>query len=354
MIINHTRFSETCWRKILNKYHRRFASGHSMSRTDGVAYHAGTAVALATKDWSAGLAAARLAFDKEITAANLMPAELYQAEDNWEVTELMYRLYEKHYAEEDIQIIQPECKFDVPLTDHKHNCIWLHWMERSTGKEFWSVPDPESILAGEVMSPHGKPDPECKCWGPHRVVGTIDTIFLWKGAMWINDHKTTSSNPDQFWGQWGLNYQPSIYIYGAQKALGIRPKGFVINAIFKPSEAQVSAWNARRKSGAAQTPKDYLKFERQGFLRSDEDIERARRDFVSKCEEWEWRILTGNFPLSPPPQQVCRMYNKDCEFKPLCMDHDSPDTLTSYPIRNEYDYVEKEFYQIAPAPTRQA
>lgn len=351
MTLNHTRFSESCWRRRFNKFHRRLASGHSISRTDGVAYHAGVAHALATKDWSGGIKAARTAFDKEVEPlrSTLLPQELYVLEDNWEVTELMVKLYEKHFEGEDVQIVQPECEFNVPLTPHHHHCIWKHWMDRETKEEHWTPPPPEMILAGRVMSPHGQNNINCPCWTQHRVVGRIDGIWRWKTQLWINDHKSTALAPENFWAQWNLNYQPRIYAYGVEKALGIRPRGFIINAIFKPSEGQVSAWNAKRKYGPPQSPKDYLKYGREAYPFTDEDVERTRREFVQLAEEWEWRITQGAFPLAPPPQPACRMYNKACEFTALCTNHDSTETLAGYSERDTYDYVEKELFQIAPS-----
>lgn len=359
MVINHTRFADMdCWRKVFNKYHRRFASGFNMSRTDGVAYHAGVAHGLATGDWESANHMARISFDKEIEAANLLPAEQYAVEDNWEVTELMLKLYKDNYEQEDIRIIQPECEFNVPLTSEWHYCIWNHWMDKETGEEHWTPPSPEMILARRVMSPHdikgGWESSEarkaklryCPCYGPHRLVGKIDGIYSWKGALWINDHKTTSLYPSAFWAQWSLNYQPLLYMYGAEKALGVRPNGFIINAIFKPSEAQVVAWNAKRKNGPPQAPKDYLKYGREARAPTDEDVARAVRDVTSRADEWEWRILNGNFPLSPPPQQACIKYNKTCEFMPLCTSHDEEATLSGYQERPELDYVERELFQI--------
>lgn len=349
MTLNHTRYSDTiCWEKVFNKYHRRIGGGgFAISRTDGTAYHAGVAHAMATKDWAGAVAVAKSAFDKETVGLSLLPQEQYVIEDNWDCTRLMIELYQKNYKEEDFQVIQPECEFSVPLEEKGHNCIWKHWMDPDTGQEFFNPPPASMIQARRVTSPHGRPDTSCTCYGPHSVVGKIDDILKWKNSIWIDDHKTTSQHPEAFWGQWDLNYQPRIYAYGAQKALGIRPRGFIINAIFKPSEAQVSAWNARRKNGSPQSVKDYLKYERQAFPLTDEDIERARRDFVAKAEEWEWRIITGNFPLAPPPAGPCQMYNKPCEFRPVCTTHASIETLSGYSEREEYDYVEKELYQIS-------
>lgn len=355
MILNHTRFSSAnlCWRKTFNQFHRRLAGSHSISRTDGVAYHAGVAHALAKNDWSGGLAVARAAFDAEIAAAgDLLPFEQYAVQDNWEVTELMYKLYQENYDGMEMQMLQPECEFNVPLTTRHHFCIWKHWRHRSTGEEFWTPPPPEAILGGQVESPHhidGNFNTNCACFDVHRIIGKIDGLWLWKHALWINDHKTTALAPDSFWPQWSLNYQPSIYMYGAQKALGILPKGFIINAIFKPSEAQVTSWNNKRKHGPPQSAKDYLKYGREAFLRSTEDIERARREFAQKADEWEWRIVNGAFPLSPPPGPACRMYNKTCEFHQLCTNHDSEKELQNYAIKTDYDYVEKALFNITDA-----
>lgn len=349
MTLNHTRFSESCWRRAFNRYHRRIEGGRgsSFSLADGTAAHAGIAEGLAKKDWELANTAAKTAFDSDVTKMNLLPGEEFVAEDNWELTQAMIKLYRENYETEDIVMVQPEAEFEVPLTNQTHHCVFKHWQKRSTGAQVYRPPTAEEILGHEVT--HGDIQ-HCQggCHTPHMVCGKIDGIFLWKGQLWIMDHKTTAQYPASWWPQWKLNYQPTIYMYGAMKALGIRPRGFIINAIFRPSDKQVTAWNAKRKSGTLKVV-DYLKYEREPFLRSNEDIERARREFVAKADEWEWRIVNGNFPLSPPPQQACFSYNRECEFMPLCTNHDSPDTLEGFSDRGEYDYVEKSLYQIQEA-----
>lgn len=326
-----------------------------MSLTDGSAYHAGVAYALAKGDWGSGmLEAARASFDKEIQAVGLLDAEVAIAEDNWDLTCQMLKLYEENFKTEQVVMIQPEVEFRVPLTEEKHWCIWRHWRHRVSREDIWRPPTADEILAKVVTSPHPEAhrsygEYHCPCYTPHEVVGKIDGIFMWKGALWIMDHKTTALPPSAFWDQWDLSYQPTIYVYGAEKALGIRPKGFIINAIFKPSEAQVGNWNSKRKNGIP--PKgvqDYIKYEREARLRSDEDVERARLDFISICDEWEWRILRGEFPLSPT-LTACRQYNRVCEFKPICTSHAEATTLEGYTVKSDYDYVEKVLYQIEPA-----
>lgn len=344
MILNHTRYSESCWKRQFNKSHRRFGGGSSTSISDGAAFHAGWAHGIAKKDWVGAVEVARSSFDLEMKKVEILEAESYLLEDHWDLTRTMLQIAQENFAHEDIQIVQPECEFRVDLTDDCHNCVWLHWYYTGTDESMWRPPTPQEILENKVIT---CTDERCKCFTRHQVCGKVDGVYLWKGQLWIDDWKTTALGPAAFWPQWALNMQPRIYLYGLQKALGIRPKGFIINAIFRPSEAQVSNWNSKRKTGAPKSPKDYIKYEREAFAVPDEDIERARVEFIHKAEEWESRIISGHFPMSPPPQQgSCFVYNRPCEFTPLCTSHDSEEALSTYTVKPDWDYVEKVLYQI--------
>lgn len=349
MFINNTRRLALggCKKAAFNSFHRRITKRSSMSIITGASVHEANAIGLATGDWVAAKAAALTAFDADVAKLNLLPEETFRLADHRDITSAIVDLYREEFEGEKITMVQPECEFEVPLTPDGHNCIFRHWINYETGEHVWREPSATEILTGLVKDPHpGGYGSECRCWSQHTIVGKVDGVFLWKGALWIMDHKTTALHPASFWSQWELDYQLTIYIYGMKKALGIRPNGFVINAVFKPSEAQVSNWNSKRKSGVTLSEKDYLKFSKEAFLRTDADVERCRRDFVSTCEEWEWRIKTNNWPMQPG-LGTCNNYNRDCEYKPLCREHDLSDVLSTYPVKAELDYVEKKLIQIS-------
>lgn len=328
-----------CRQLAFKKYHQGLGSLKTMALVDGTSYHDILAHGLATKDWDAALLAGRIHFDEEIKQSVLLPEESWKIEDNWELIVEMQKLYRLNFEQENITIVQPECDFNVSLTGSEHNCIFEHWINRKTGRPIWNTPPtPQQILDGDVESPHAlHKNTTCPCYKPHTLSGRIDGVFLWNGMLWIMDHKTTALNRVQFWNQWGLHLQPMLYMWAA-KQVGIEPKGFIINAVFKPSEAQVSAWNSKRKSGTLQV-KDYLKYEREPFLKTEEDLTRAVSDTISYCNEWEWRVLQGGVSAFPRNPSNCHNYNRVCEMHSACVEHDSPEVMAGF-VKLEHQDVE--------------
>lgn len=360
MIINISRMktSATCWRKAFNTYHRHLEGARSMNLVDGSAFHAGVAYGMAKRDWAGARREARRNFDESLPAANILPEESFKVDTHWKIVERILEVFEENYAREEYQVIQPECQFEVALPDSMHNCIFMHWWDYEEAKHCWGAPPADKILRGTVRDPHSYPltsvkgnfimgigrKEQCACWQPHRFAGKTDNIVAWQNNIWLHDHKTTAIVGQQFWDQWLLDVQPTGYIYGIWKTLGIRPRGFVINALIKPSEAQVAAYNNRRKNGPAKEIADYISFERQAFLRTEEDLLRFERQARRRCDEWEWRVKNGYFDMEPIPGS-CISYNRLCDFHGCCTSHDQPSALEALATR-EPDYVEQSLVQL--------
>ncbi len=325
MIISSTRTSDTkCWRLAFNKYHRNLVGEKSMNLVDGGAVHKAIAHGLATKDWDAALAVAKAGFDVEAKTSNIPPEQSYLLEDHWDMCKAVVRIFEERVGHEPYTVVQPEASIDVEIPDSYHNCIWLHWAHRDTGAEYWRTPTVDEILAGIVCSPHeGQKDKRfaCPCWTPHRIVGQTDAIVLWEQNFWLLEHKTTSISGDQFWAGFELDLQPRLYLWGIWKTLGIMPRGFILNALKKPSEKMVSNWNSKRKDGLIKTPKDYLDMERNAILTTNEDLERVPVVLKQVCDEWEWHITQGSFRPSLN-KTTCIQYGRRCEFHTPCTQHE--------------------------------
>lgn len=381
MILNVSRFkSASCWRNAFNRHHRRWATSHSINLVDGGAFHDGVAYGMATKNWGEkGLpiiaqchdaesgqlvqsarnayGAAKMRFDVEKLKATIPPEQSYLLEDHWDLVCEMIYAYQRDYQDEDYVVIQPECEFDVVLPQTWHSCIWLHWWDAEEQVEKWGPPEPDKILRGSVKDPHGpvlfnnvpimlhlQHREQCRCWQPHRFVGKTDAIVNWKHLVWLLEHKTTSIQGDPFWGQWDLDIQPTAYIYGIWRSIGLKPKGFILNGLYKPSEAQVAAWNKKRKNGAPLTAKEYIRLEHRGYLRTDEDLMRVERQLVHLCDEWESRIKSGVFDMRPVAGN-CMAYNRRCDYHTACLAHDEPGCERAFTPKED-DYVDKKLVQI--------
>ena len=347
MIINCSRAKTAllCWRKAFNNHHRQLEGPRSMPLIDGGAFHDAVAGGLATPsdhNWTRALAEAKIRFDASIKESTIPEEQLFTIANHWEMIEKMVEIYRVNYNEEEYQVIQPECSFDVPLPNSHHNCVWLHHLEYVSGRrlaaiERWGPPAAQAIHEHRITSPHATPDPTCRCWQPHRLVGKTDALVKWKGNLWLMEHKTTAIKGEQFWDQWDIDLQPTTYMYGMWKSLGIRPRGFVMDAIYKPSEPQIAAWNKARKYGAPKKTTDYMDYERRPYLKTEEDLYEVERQYIDLCNDWESKILRGYFPKSNV-QGICKLYNRRCDYFMGCLTHDDPKEFEALAHRPD-DYV---------------
>jgi hypothetical protein len=344
-----------CWQRAFKRYHQNLVAPRSMALVDGGCFHLGIAEELAKQSsLQVGLSAISQkttnseetmlqSFEQEVSKSSILPEQSYIIDDNRELLKELLRVAKEGWATEQYQVIQPECKFEVELPNSSHYCIFKHWMD-TQGVEHWEPPPYELIQSGSVRSPHSRENSQkstdwwkpCKCSTSHTLKGTTDVIVAWKNTIWLVDWKTTAISGAQFWDQWHLDEQMTAYLYGIWKKLSVRPSGFVINALIKPSAAQVSNWNKKRKSGDALGIKDYIRYEREAFLRSEEDLLRFEKEAVEFCNEWEWRITGGGFRMSPGTN-TCMMYNRKCDYYQACLTHGEDLSLL---VPREMDYVD--------------
>lgn len=352
MIINVSRWKawRLCKRKAFNVYHRGLEGQRSMNLVDGGAFHRGVAVGRATHIWDNGRAAAKEMFEQDVAKSSIPPEQAFLVEEHWKLVEKMIGCFEKQYEHETYQILQPECEFDVALPHSEHNCVFLHWYKGN--QEIWRPPTAEEILGGEVTPAHPYGYyPNCRCAVPHRFVGKTDAIVAWNQNIWLDEYKTSSIGGDQFWDQWFLDNQPTAYIYGIWKQLKVRPRGFLLNALMKPSEAQVANWNSKRKYGADKGVVDYVNLEREAFLRTEEDLWRVERQLAQCCYEWEREITDNQAPdkfSMTPTNTSCKSFNRKCDFFFACQEHESPASMEAL-SRRERDYVDEKLVQIKEA-----
>lgn len=355
-----------CKRKAFNVYHRGLATEKRYPLIDGGAFHAGVAHGLATKNWAEAEQVALDSANKELDQMVFLPGEENEREAHINLVKAMLKVYEQSFEGENYTVIQPECEFRVPMPGTEDWHVTDLWMERVAPGVYTprlGMPSAEAIIHRRVrhvlpedahlFEEHLGVGPEefNSLHRPHYFVGKTDAIVSWKQNIWLLEHKTTSIKGEQFFSQWRLDLQPTGYIYGIWKALGIRPSGFIINAIGKPSESQVQSWNARRKTGPPKTAADYISYDREAFLRTEQDLARFERQFINTCNEWEERIVSGvwDAALHGP---ICSQYNRLCDFHHACLAHDEAGSLSTFSQR-EPDYVDLQSIQPAKENTQQ-
>lgn len=329
MIISPNRYKTSlCWQKIFNQYHRKIGAPPNLTLSEGAAFHAGVAKGLASKDWQAARVAAATSFNELSAKVLLLPEQEYQLKDFQDLIEAMIGEFEHAYKDDSYEVIQPECEFKVALPKSEHYCIWRHWIVQRPGMplaeyfdENGGGPSAEDIEERVVLSPHSTPAEDCMCYQPHYLIGYTDALISKNNAIWLQDHKTTAKVDDNFWAQFYMDWAMTAYIYGIWKSTGILPHGFYINALFRPSEKQVASWNAKRKDPKTyQVVKDYVKFNREAFLRDEDDLKEFEQQAKNFGNEWEWRILQGGFPKKPT-NFTCMQYNRRCDYYQMCLTH---------------------------------
>jgi hypothetical protein len=285
----------------------------------GGAYHAGLAHFFAHDDMASAVFVAekfyRDAYEKQ--EEFILPEErpLIERHVVWLTNSLAE--FAKHYKAGDIQVIQPEVEFTVPLPGTEHHDRFCHQLL------YPSVPFEECDLS----------DP--RCTQPHYFRGKTDAVVEWNGKLWLFEHKTEARTGDTYFIKFLLDFQPTGYIYGIQKSLGIRPAGFVLNIIKKP--------NAAFKGD----PLTVIGFEREVYIRSDADLRRFESDLSALADDFEEAFFN--------PAKVylntksCTNWGRKCDYHDICMSHGEYNQ-DQFAHRSEWDYVELEYYKILGLP----
>lgn len=285
----------------------------------GGSYHKGLAHMFAKKDPVGAILIAekdyRDAYARQTSM--ILPEEKALIERNCTWMNNSLAEFSKHYNLQDVEVLQPEVEFCVPLPDTEHHCGFFHRI----------------LHPGE--STEGCQD--SRCIQPHWFKGKTDAVVQWKNNIWLFEHKTEARTGDVYFTRFLLDFQPTGYIYGIKQATGIRPAGFILNIIKKP--------NSQFKGD----PLTVVGFEREAYIRSDADLDRFAGEFSSLADDFETAFF--NPRKAYMNTKACTGWGRKCEFHDICMNHGEFDLGGQFQIRPEWDYVELEYYKILGLPT---
>ncbi len=390
MLNNVSKMSQSmiCWKKAFNSFLRGFKSEPSWGLLDGTAFHRGLAEGMSKKDWDAAIKLAKAQFDKESESKVVLPGDQFLQEEHWNVVEKMIRCYEENWAPEEYTVLQPEVRFAVNLPNTEHCDPFIHWLEYMPETDLWEERwnhyrfvaddpvdikdkqpelfdddgnrkifyyngtrytykndrlDPEKILSRMIRSPHDASlgcylkmgaeacpkDQKCLCYQPHQLRGIVDALVLWHGVPWFHEHKSTTSMSPVFWTDFQLDIQITAYTYGIWKSTGLRPRGAIINAVSKPNENMVAAWNKKRTYGPKKTMADYISYGREPILRTEEQVQAFERQAIENCNEWVTRLLNGSFGMSNT-RGICTMWFRPCDYHSLCCSSDAEHEVKAF------------------------
>lgn len=137
-------------------------------------------------------------------------------------------------------------------------------------------------------------------------VGVVDAVIDWMGSIYIEDHKTCSSQirsprgekpfiNTNFWSHFKPHGATPGYIMGAREYLRTPIHGVMIDAIG--------------------VNKLHTCFARQTISWTQEELEEWRQDMLSGVNSFLVEKINNYFPKNP---ESCHLYNTECMFRDMC------------------------------------
>lgn len=279
----------------------------------GEAYHAGAAEFFASGDVAKAEALAESTMLQRLKGQVILAAERPVIDQEVAMAKFMVVSYAAEYK--DFNVLWPEVKFRVPLPDSEHHCWFAH-----------------RLLHPDI------PFDQCyyrDCWMPYYFQGRADAVIERSRMIWLLEQKTSADNKGSFWDKFLLDFQITGYIYGIWKATGTKPHGAIVNKVCKPRS------NAVDKT---------ILFEKEPFLRNDDDLARFETEFLMRAREYERAWREGLIYMNP---SNCLAYNRKCYFFDLCLRHQ--EQVPGEFRTKDPDYVEEAYYEVLgiPKPTKE-
>lgn len=278
----------------------------------GAAFHIGSAILHSSRDVETAVKATEAEFRKRLEGQMILSEEWPLIEHQIEQSKAAVKAYSENFLP-DFQVLQPEVEFMVELPNSLHHCWFAH----------------------EILFPHTEfkdcaykdESSTTRCWQSHYLKGRTDAVIKWNKLIWLLETKTTAITGDIFYKRWFLDFQPTAYIYGIWKQTGLRPHGFILNIIKKP--------NRRAHDQFA------FGFEREPYLRSNEDLTEFESEITMIAEDYEETMRTKRAYKNP---SSCIAYNRTCYYWDMCKRHHVPGEGEFR--KREKDYVDLAYYKL--------
>lgn len=207
-----------------------------------------------------------------------------------------------------VAIFKKEFKENLELDDKRTHKMgqWIltNYAEKYTDQPFKVLSTEKEFC---VDLPTGK-----------KLIGRIDKVIEWDGAVWVMDHKTTSQLGATYMNMHTPNLQFSGYVYAAQQLGFTKCVGVLVDAIL------VAKGLLEASSRGRLTP-----LLRDFAFRSPEDIEEYLKvigqiqEDIKHSEDTDWWV---------PNWESCSDYG-ECTFRRVCKE---PVALRERIINNDY------------------
>lgn len=335
--ISRLKFFHTCKRKEFNfSFRHLHPKMEDLKLVTGEGWHVALADLLSGRTIEEAIHSGEKAFRDRLEGQMILPEERPEIEKQIETLQKGLRLYAGHYRFEEIQVLHPEVTFCVEIPNTYHHCWFFHRLlhpeipfTECRGHMFHTFPMAPEDEKAEWISKFG-------CIQLHRLKGRTDAVISWKDMVWLLEHKTTAYDPPSYYDQWRLDLQPTGYIYGIWKALGVRPHGFILNVIKKPTKRQSA---------------DAIGFSREAYIKTEADLANFEVELIEMMNDYESFAVRSNGQdatkwYKQPGNGSCLAYNRRCYFWDACLSNDDPEVLQNAFTQREKDYVEEEYETI--------
>lgn len=164
---------------------------------------------------------------------------------------------------------------------------------------------------------------------PVYYIGKIDLPLYHNSKLYVMDHKTTGFLDDKFFYAKKASQQTMMYAYAMWKLTGMKPDGYVINAIHTQEvPAYVREGRTYTYKGEKRTPEMYWEnsLQRQWHSCTEEQLEGAKDNAIELCEQFFWSYARGKFPRSANDTTCVNKYNK-CPYYTVCHEVAEADKL---------------------------
>lgn len=316
MIINISRIAafQECRRKEFNTNELRLtALREAEPLIFGGAFHKGVAHLFAFRDIAKAVGETEREFRTRYEGVQLLPEEQVLLEQSVELAKRMVTKFGEYYETADFTVLWPEVTFFVPLPGTEHHCYFVHRLLHP-GTPFDACPHADCS---------GTPR-------PHYFIGKTDGVISWKKMIWLLEHKTSAMTGQTYFSRYVLDIQGTGYIYGVWKATGTRPHGFILNVAKKPNKRALDQF--------------HVEFEREPYLRSDDDLTRFEREAIEVADDYERSYVEGKHYMNT---RSCYNYNRRCYFFELCGRHNQ--LQEGEFTQREDDYVQLKYLELVGA-----
>jgi hypothetical protein len=329
MILNISRIKEFKQCSMKTKYHQIDGleeNSIAIPLMTGGAFHEGAAEFLAHRDVKQAVQTSEAKYRERLVGQMILPEERTTIEQQIELSKRMVDVFASNFSDHEMTVISPEVEFCVAMPGTEHHCWFFHQLlhpEDRQGSDY-------SRLARGIMYSNSSSCPDKRCIQPHYFRGKTDAVISWKGKIWLLEHKTTAMTGNIFYDKFMLDFQTTGYLYGIGKALGTRPHGFLLNVLKKPNK------NAKDQLSVS--------FEREPYLRTDEDITRFEHEFIHHAEDYENAVVNNRFAMDGAWNESCVKWNRRCYFWDVCKNHGR--VVPEQFRQKEPDYVDEQYYKI--------